>query len=251
MMNATVADRLVAEYLARLDAALRDLPAARREELVEQVSEHIATARAELGDQAGKAEIRTLLDRLGDPAAIAAEASRRPADSIESSQPRPGWREIAALPRWRHRHTGDRLVCRRGPAVELGALVRTQQGARHAGCPRRARSPALPRDVHRLHGVLQHAAGAGRRRLTSLGLHRKAPRLAGGVRPRGARAAAGRSSSDRHLPRPPAAAPARYRSGDAVGSCLRFGCGKNATSQRTYQRQRLRPPTRERPSRWV
>jgi uncharacterized membrane protein len=97
MMNATVADRLVAEYLARLDAALHDLPAARREELVEQVSEHIATARAELGDQAGEAEIRTLLDRLGDPAAIAAEAGRRPADSIESSQRRPGWREIAAL----------------------------------------------------------------------------------------------------------------------------------------------------------
>jgi uncharacterized membrane protein len=97
MMNATVADRHVAEYLARLDAALRDLPAARREELVEQVSEHSATARAELGDQAGEAEIRTLLDRLGDPAAIAAEASQRPTDSIELSQPRPGWREIAAL----------------------------------------------------------------------------------------------------------------------------------------------------------
>jgi HAAS len=96
-MNATVADRLVAEYLARLDAALRDLPAARREELLEQVSEHIATARAELGDQPGEAEIRTMLDRLGDPAAIAAEAGQRPADSLESSQPRPGWREIAAL----------------------------------------------------------------------------------------------------------------------------------------------------------
>jgi hypothetical protein len=96
-MNATVADRLVAEYLARLDAALRDLPTARREELLEQISEHIATARAELGDQAGEAEIRTMLDRLGHPAAIAAEAGQPPAESLESSQPRPGWREIAAL----------------------------------------------------------------------------------------------------------------------------------------------------------
>jgi HAAS domain-containing protein len=96
-MNATVADRLVAEYLARLNAALRDLPAARREELLDQVSEHIATARAELGDQAGEAEIRTMLDRLGDPAAIAAEASQRPADSPEPSQPHAGWREIGAL----------------------------------------------------------------------------------------------------------------------------------------------------------
>lgn len=89
-MNATVADQLVAEYLARLDAALRDLPAARREELLEQVSEHIATARAELGDQAGEAEIRTMLDRLGAPAAIAAEAGQRPAESLESSQPAQG-----------------------------------------------------------------------------------------------------------------------------------------------------------------
>jgi hypothetical protein len=96
-MNATVAERLVAEYLARLNAALRDLPAARREELLEQVSEHIATVRAELGDQAGEAEIRTMLDRLGDPAAIAAEASQRSADSPEPSHPRAGWREIGAL----------------------------------------------------------------------------------------------------------------------------------------------------------
>jgi hypothetical protein len=96
-MNATVADRLVAEYLARLDAALRDLPAARREELLEQVTEHIATARAELGDEASEADIRTLLERLGDPAAIAADADERRADGIEPARPRPGWREIAAL----------------------------------------------------------------------------------------------------------------------------------------------------------
>src|SRR5262245_10778943 len=94
MMNTTVADQLVAGYLARLDAALSDLPAARREELLEQVREHIATARAELGDEAGEAQIRTLLDRLGDPATIAAEAGERPA---EPTPARPGWREIGAL----------------------------------------------------------------------------------------------------------------------------------------------------------
>jgi hypothetical protein len=97
MMNATVADQLVAEYLGRLDAALRDLPAARREELLEQVREHIATARAELGDGASEAEIRTLLDRLGDPATIAAEAGERPTDGVEPTRARPGWREIAVL----------------------------------------------------------------------------------------------------------------------------------------------------------
>jgi hypothetical protein len=96
-MNATAADQLVARYLARLQAALRDLPTARREELLEQVSEHIATARAELGAQASEAEIRTLLERLGDPAAIAAEAGQRPDEHLQPPQARPGWLEVAAL----------------------------------------------------------------------------------------------------------------------------------------------------------
>jgi uncharacterized membrane protein len=98
-MNATTADQLVASYLARLRAALHDLPAARREELLEQVSEHIATARAELGPEASEAEIRLLLERLGDPATIAAEAGQRPDDPAESpqTQKRAGWMEVAAL----------------------------------------------------------------------------------------------------------------------------------------------------------
>lgn len=96
-MNATAADQLIARYLARLQAALRDLPAARREELLEQVSEHIATARAELGAQASEAEIRTLLDRLGDPAAIAAEAGHGSDQPVEPPRARPGWLEVAAL----------------------------------------------------------------------------------------------------------------------------------------------------------
>jgi hypothetical protein len=96
-MNATAADQLIARYLARLQAALRDLPAARREELLEQVSEHIATARAELGAQASEAEIRTLLDRLGDPAAIAAEADHGSDQPVEPPRARPGGLEVAAL----------------------------------------------------------------------------------------------------------------------------------------------------------
>src|SRR6266487_6581660 len=96
-MNATAADQLVARYLARLQAALRDLPAARRDELLEQVSEHIATARAELGAQASEAEIRQLLERLGDPATIAAEAGQRPDEHLQPSQVRPGWMEVTAL----------------------------------------------------------------------------------------------------------------------------------------------------------
>src|SRR6266487_3085640 len=93
-MNATAADQLVARYLARLQAALGDLPAARREELLEQVSEHIATARAELGAQAGEAEIRLLLERLGEPAVIAAEAGQRPDEHLQPPRARPGWLEV-------------------------------------------------------------------------------------------------------------------------------------------------------------
>jgi hypothetical protein len=96
-MNATAADQLVARYLARLQAALRDLPAARRDELLEQVSEHIATARAELGAQASEAEIRMLLDRLGDPAAIAAEAGHSSNELVGPPRARPGWLEVATL----------------------------------------------------------------------------------------------------------------------------------------------------------
>jgi hypothetical protein len=96
-MNATAADQLVARYLARLQAALRDLPAARRDELLEQISEHIATARAELGAQASEAEIRMLLERLGDPAAIAAEAGHGSDELAEPPRARPGWLEVAAL----------------------------------------------------------------------------------------------------------------------------------------------------------
>lgn len=93
-MNTTVADELVARYLAQLQTALRDLPPGRREELLDEVSEHIAAARAELGPQPTEAQIRTLLERVGDPAAIAAEAS--PAQ-VDGSVPSPGWREVATL----------------------------------------------------------------------------------------------------------------------------------------------------------
>jgi hypothetical protein len=69
-------DKLVADYLKRLNSELRDLPRARRRELVEEISGHIAEARADLESE-NEAAVRTLLDRLGDPAEIAAEARGR------------------------------------------------------------------------------------------------------------------------------------------------------------------------------
>lgn len=65
--------RLVSDYLARLEAALAGLPRDRRDEIVDEVAEHIAAGMEQLppDDEAG---LRTLLERLGDPAQIAADA---------------------------------------------------------------------------------------------------------------------------------------------------------------------------------
>jgi uncharacterized membrane protein len=70
------ADDLVDKYLKHLRVELDGLPRARRRELEQEIAEHIAEARAELPSQS-EAEIRTLLDRIGDPADIAAEARAR------------------------------------------------------------------------------------------------------------------------------------------------------------------------------
>jgi len=69
----TSTDRIVEDYLSRLRAALGGLPRARRRELVQEISDHIAEGRASL-PQGDEAAVRGLLDRLGDPDDIAAEA---------------------------------------------------------------------------------------------------------------------------------------------------------------------------------
>jgi hypothetical protein len=76
MTMASQADLLVTNYLKRLDRALRDLPKARRKELLDEISDHIAEARADLETE-NEAAVRTLLDRLGEPEEIAAEARGR------------------------------------------------------------------------------------------------------------------------------------------------------------------------------
>jgi uncharacterized membrane protein len=72
----TEVDALILRYLQDLEAQLRDLPANRRRELLDEVGEHIAAARAGL-DTETEAGVRGILDRLGDPADIAAEARER------------------------------------------------------------------------------------------------------------------------------------------------------------------------------
>jgi hypothetical protein len=63
---ASETDKLVADYLKRLNAELRDLPRARRHDLTQEISEHITEGRAllEPEDEAG---IRNMLDGLGAP----------------------------------------------------------------------------------------------------------------------------------------------------------------------------------------
>ena len=72
----TESDQLVVDYLDHLDAALAGVPPDRRREIVEEISTHIAEARSEL-DPADEAAVRTILERLGDPTQIAADARER------------------------------------------------------------------------------------------------------------------------------------------------------------------------------
>jgi hypothetical protein len=78
--SAGEADKLVRRYLAQLDAALRGVDASRREEILAEVRGHIDEGRTGL-DPGDAASVRTLLDRVGDPAAIAAEAGAPPPGS--------------------------------------------------------------------------------------------------------------------------------------------------------------------------
>src|SRR3954454_544760 len=66
-------DPLVDDYLRRLEAAAADLPHARRGELVAEIEEHIEAALRE-GGAGDEAAVRNVLERLGPPEEIAAEA---------------------------------------------------------------------------------------------------------------------------------------------------------------------------------
>ena len=77
-------------YLRRLNRALAGLPRARREEIVDEIREHIEEA-APTG--AGDAEVRNVLDDLGDPETIAADARER----FGVNQPKAGVLEGIAI----------------------------------------------------------------------------------------------------------------------------------------------------------
>ena len=67
------ADNAIQDYLRRLERAAADLPRDRRQDLLLGIREHIAAAQA-AGVASDEAEVRTLLDRLGEPHDIVAAA---------------------------------------------------------------------------------------------------------------------------------------------------------------------------------
>jgi len=71
-------DQLVEDYLAQLRAEALVLPDDRRDELVEEITAHIAEARQSDGSPMA---VRNILDRLGDPADIVRSAADTPPGS--------------------------------------------------------------------------------------------------------------------------------------------------------------------------
>jgi Domain of unknown function (DUF4190) len=72
-MNAGT-DALVEDYLRRLDAAASTLPPDRRAELVSEIREHLQEGLRHAG-AADEVSVRNLLERLGPPEEIVAEAA--------------------------------------------------------------------------------------------------------------------------------------------------------------------------------
>jgi len=95
-------------YLRSLETELRELSPSDRAEIVLEVREHFEDARAEM-EQATEADLRNILERLGPPAEIAAEARlrfgvTRSVDTSPAPVPvagrAPGGLEIGALVMW-------------------------------------------------------------------------------------------------------------------------------------------------------
>ena len=94
-MTAPHSDQLIDGYLARLRAAADDLPSSARNELLDDMRTHIAEARSREPEETD-ATILNILDRLGEPSLVVAEAHERlglrPASPYGA-----GLREIAAV----------------------------------------------------------------------------------------------------------------------------------------------------------
>lgn len=95
-MSTVLEHPLVLDYLRRLHEETGRLRADEGRELEAQIREHLTEA---LGDEPTEVEVREVLDRLGEPAALVDDAGGAPAPDAGPAQPRPsdGKREAAAL----------------------------------------------------------------------------------------------------------------------------------------------------------
>lgn len=133
-MNDHDQDQLVADYLQRLTAAASALPADRRAELIEEITAHIAEARAAgPASPGGSPSVPDILEQLGDPAQIAAAAAdpfgELPAWPYPGGQAGPGRPAVPASMR-----NAVRLMYL-GAAVSLGKVIAdvvTESPTRHA-----------------------------------------------------------------------------------------------------------------------
>jgi uncharacterized membrane protein len=95
-------DGLVNDYLHAVEQALVGVPAGRRDELLADLSDHIAAKLAETrtehgpGAPASETEVHSVLDLLGDPAELAAEISATSAAAATPIEINPG-RKVGAL----------------------------------------------------------------------------------------------------------------------------------------------------------
>lgn len=103
-MTAPHATQIVEGYLARLNAELAELPTGRRQELVQDVSDHISEARAALQEE-NDAALLNIIDHVGEPSEIARDA-REKEDVKSEAKPQVtksadglgwGWVEVAAI----------------------------------------------------------------------------------------------------------------------------------------------------------
>jgi uncharacterized membrane protein len=92
----------VGEYLRRLQRTMGDVPVDRREEILQEIEEHIAELLGEY-PEATDADVRNVLERVGDPEDIAAEARERVEDHSPNQtvavvvRPRNSWTDSAAI----------------------------------------------------------------------------------------------------------------------------------------------------------
>jgi len=91
-MSAPHAEQIISGYFARLEVAMTSAAPSVRADVLNELRSHVSDARSEMRAETD-ADILNLLDRIGDPVTIAAEASDRPGSEQGSSE-----QQAAGLP---------------------------------------------------------------------------------------------------------------------------------------------------------